>query len=75
MTPDDGAPSLDMDPATFRAAAHVVVDVMADYLEGVGSRSVFPPVEEENIGLSARRVGMKCSTREPQNSVKLRILH
>ena len=46
MAPEDrGAPSLDMDPATFRAAAHAVVDVMADYLEGVGSRAVFPPIE------------------------------
>ena len=34
-----------MDPAAFRAAAHAVVDLMADYLETIASRSVFPPVE------------------------------
>ena len=35
----------DMDPASFRAAAHVAVDIMADYLEGVGERPVLPQVE------------------------------
>src|SRR6059036_1695815 len=35
----------DMDPATFRAAAHAVVDVMADYLERLESYPVLPPVE------------------------------
>jgi aromatic-L-amino-acid decarboxylase len=35
----------DMDPAAFRAAAHAVVDLMADYLETVETRAVFPPVE------------------------------
>ena len=34
-----------MDPAAFRAAAHAVVDLMADYLETVETRAVFPPVE------------------------------
>ncbi len=38
-------PVLDMDPEAFRAAAHAVVDVMADYLEGVESRAVFPSIE------------------------------
>ncbi|HEY8818277.1 MAG TPA: pyridoxal-dependent decarboxylase, partial [Candidatus Limnocylindrales bacterium] len=49
MTAEDGGPSLDMDPATFRAAGHVVVDVMADYLEGVGTRPVFPPIEPGSL--------------------------
>ncbi len=35
----------DMDVEAFRAAAHAVVDVMADYLAGVGDRSVFPAIE------------------------------
>ena len=39
-----------MDPAEFRAAAHAVVDVMADYLETVESRSVFPPIEPGSLG-------------------------
>ena len=34
----------DMAPATFRAAAHQVVDLMADYLETVEDRAVFPPI-------------------------------
>ena len=35
----------DIDAAEFRSAAHVVVDMMADYLEGIESRAVFPNVE------------------------------
>jgi aromatic-L-amino-acid/L-tryptophan decarboxylase len=34
-----------MDPASFRAAAHVVADLMADYLESVEERDVLPAVE------------------------------
>ena len=34
-----------MDPAAFRAAAHEVVDRVADYLERVESYPVFPPIE------------------------------
>jgi aromatic-L-amino-acid decarboxylase len=45
MDPTKDQAALDMDPATFRAAAHAVVDVMADYLEGIESRPVFPPIE------------------------------
>jgi aromatic-L-amino-acid decarboxylase len=40
---------LDMDATTFRAAAHAVVDVMADYLEGVDARPVFPQVEPGSL--------------------------
>ncbi len=32
----------DMDPATFRAAGHAVVDLMADYLAGIESFPVLP---------------------------------
>lgn len=35
----------DMDPETFRAAAHAVADLMADYLAGVEARPVFPAIE------------------------------
>ncbi|HYH91848.1 MAG TPA: pyridoxal-dependent decarboxylase [Candidatus Saccharimonadales bacterium] len=38
-----------MDPATFRAAAHAVVDVMAEYLDTIEGRSVFPAVEPGEI--------------------------
>jgi aromatic-L-amino-acid/L-tryptophan decarboxylase len=40
----------DMDPAAFRAAAHAVVDLMADYIESIESRAVFPPVEPGSLG-------------------------
>jgi aromatic-L-amino-acid decarboxylase len=35
----------DMDPEAFRAAAHAVVDVMADYLAAVERYPVLPPIE------------------------------
>jgi aromatic-L-amino-acid decarboxylase len=38
-----------MTPETFRTAAHVVVDVMADYLASVESRPVFPNVEPGSL--------------------------
>ena len=40
---------LDMDPAAFRAAAHAVADVMADYLEGIETRAVFPAIEPGSL--------------------------
>jgi aromatic-L-amino-acid/L-tryptophan decarboxylase len=40
---------LDMDPAAFRAAAHAVVDRIADYLEGVEEWAVFPTIEPGSI--------------------------
>jgi aromatic-L-amino-acid decarboxylase len=49
MDRDDERRLLDMDPAAFRAAAHAVVDVMADYLEGIGSRAVFPAIEPGSL--------------------------
>ena len=39
----------DMDPESFRAAAHVAVDIMADYLKGIGDRAVFPPIEPGSL--------------------------
>ena len=41
---------LDMDPERFRAAAHVVVDRIADYLAGVEAYPVLPPIEPGTIG-------------------------
>jgi aromatic-L-amino-acid decarboxylase len=46
MTSDEARlPLLDMDTAAFRTAAHTVVDIMADYLEAIESRPVFPMIE------------------------------
>jgi aromatic-L-amino-acid decarboxylase len=39
----------DMDPASFRAAAHAAVDIMADYLEDVGKRAVMPPIKPGSL--------------------------
>jgi len=39
----------DLDPGTFRAAAHRVADLMADYLEGVESFPVFPSIEPGSL--------------------------
>ncbi len=49
--PDDPArpPTGDMSPAEFRAAAHAVVDIMADYLETIETRDVFPSIEPGSL--------------------------
>jgi aromatic-L-amino-acid decarboxylase len=39
----------DMDAGEFRAAAHAVVDLMADYLESVETRPVLPPIEPGSL--------------------------
>ncbi len=39
----------DMPPAEFRAAAHAVADLMADYLETVETRAVFPSIEPGSL--------------------------
>jgi aromatic-L-amino-acid decarboxylase len=45
-----GVPGLlDLDPRTFRAAAHRVADLMADYLEVVERYPVFPAIEPGSI--------------------------
>ena len=38
-----------MDPPDFRAAAHAVADLMADYLETVETRAVFPIIEPGSL--------------------------
>ena len=44
------APALgDMSSADFRAAAHAVADVMADYLETIETRDVFPSIEPGSL--------------------------
>jgi aromatic-L-amino-acid decarboxylase len=40
---------LDMDPESFRAAAHAAVDLMADYLASVERFAVFPAIEPGSI--------------------------
>ena len=47
--PDSPAPLLDMDVEAFREAAHAVVDVMADYLDTVETRAVFPAIEPGSL--------------------------
>lgn len=39
----------DMLPTDFRAAAHVVADLMADYLESIESRDVFPAIDPGSL--------------------------
>ncbi len=38
-----------MDPEAFRAAAHAVVDLMADYLATIEDRAVFPAIEPGSL--------------------------
>ena len=52
LTVDGGswtAGAVDMDPESFRAAAHEVVDLMADYLRDVEGYAVFPSIEPGSI--------------------------
>ena len=39
----------DMAPAAFRAAAHRVVDIMADYLENIEEHAVFPRIQPGSL--------------------------
>jgi aromatic-L-amino-acid decarboxylase len=39
----------DMDTTTFRAAAHRVVDLMADYLAGIEAHPVLPPIAPGHV--------------------------
>jgi aromatic-L-amino-acid/L-tryptophan decarboxylase len=39
----------DMAPSDFRAAGHAVIDLMADYLEGVAERQVLPAIEPGSL--------------------------
>jgi aromatic-L-amino-acid/L-tryptophan decarboxylase len=64
MTSSDPDPRpLDMEPAAFRSAAHAVVDVMADYLEGIETRPVFPAVEPGTL----RRLFPTSAPEEPES--------
>jgi aromatic-L-amino-acid decarboxylase len=47
--PADADDTTDMDPAAFRAAAHEVVDLMADYLATIEERAVFPAIEPGSL--------------------------
>lgn len=49
MDPEQTDGLNDMDPAAFRAAAHEVVDRVADYLASVESYPVLPPIEPGSI--------------------------
>ena len=50
LTDDQLTGLVDMDPEAFRAAAHAVVDVMADYLASIDERAVFPSIEPGSLG-------------------------
>ena len=49
LDPEQTVGLADMDPETFRAAAHRVVDLMADYIVGVERYAVFPGVSPGSI--------------------------
>ena len=50
LEPEQRTGLLDMEPETFRAAAHEVVDLMADYLAEVERYPVLPPIEPGALG-------------------------
>jgi aromatic-L-amino-acid decarboxylase len=50
LDPDQASGLGDMDVPAFRAAAHDVVDRIADYLTTLESRAVLPPIEPGSIG-------------------------
>jgi aromatic-L-amino-acid/L-tryptophan decarboxylase len=49
LDPEQLVGSADMDPESFRAAAHGVVDLMADYLEDVERHAVLPPITPGSV--------------------------
>ncbi len=49
LDPEQTGGLADMSPGAFRAAAHEVADLVADYLEGVESYPVFPAIEPGSI--------------------------
>ncbi|HUQ79428.1 MAG TPA: pyridoxal-dependent decarboxylase [Patescibacteria group bacterium] len=49
LEPEQIAGLVDMDPESFRAAAHRVVDVMADYVAGIERRAVLPAIEPGSV--------------------------
>ena len=61
----------DMDPEAFRAAAHDVVDRIADYLAGIERYPVLPPIEPGSVGPlfpAHRRMGPSRSPRSSPTS-------
>ena len=49
LDPEQFVGLADMDPDAFRAAAHRVVDVMADYVAGIERRAVLPPIAPGSV--------------------------
>jgi aromatic-L-amino-acid decarboxylase len=49
LDPEQIAGNADMDPAAFRAAAHRVVDLMADYIEDVERHAVMPAIRPGSV--------------------------
>jgi aromatic-L-amino-acid decarboxylase len=49
LDPEQIAGNADMDPAAFRAAAHRVVDLMADYIEDVERHAVLPSIRPGSV--------------------------
>jgi aromatic-L-amino-acid/L-tryptophan decarboxylase len=49
IDPEQATGRLDMDPDSFRAAGHEVVDLIADYLASVERFAVLPPVEPGSL--------------------------
>ena len=57
----------DMDPEAFRAAAHRVVDLMADYIANVERHRVFPAIEPGSV--AARLPGAPPEEAEPLEAI------
>ena len=49
LDPEQIAGLADMDPDAFRAAAHRVVDLMADYIEDIERHGVLPPIAPGSV--------------------------
>jgi aromatic-L-amino-acid/L-tryptophan decarboxylase len=49
LDPEQIAGLADMDPDAFRAAAHRVVDLMADYIEDIERHAVLPPIAPGSV--------------------------
>src|ERR687894_61219 len=57
----------DMDPDAFRAAAHRVADLMADYVAGVESRGVLPPIQPGSV--ASQLAAAAPETPEPLDAI------
>lgn len=67
LDPEQIAGMTDMDPEAFRAAAHRVVDVMADYVAGIERRAVLPAIKPGSI--SERLPTSAPETAEPLDAI------